>query len=91
MTDSGGIQEEAPSFGKPVLILRESTERKEAIDCGAAILVNNDSFKILEVVNKLINNRKFYESMQVDNNPFGDGNACNKIMKHTLNFLSKED
>ena len=91
MTDSGGIQEEAPSFGKPVLILRESTERKEAIDCGAAILVNNDSVKILEVVNKLINNRKFYESMQVDNNPFGDGNACNKIMKHTLNFLSKED
>ena len=49
MTDSGGIQEEAPSFGKPVLILRESTERKEAIDCGAAILVNNNRDKILEV------------------------------------------
>ena len=91
LTDSGGIQEEAPSFGKPVLILRESTERKEAIDCGAAILVNNDKVKILEVVNKLLNNRQFYKSMQVEKNPFGDGNACNKIMKHTLNFLLNED
>ena len=91
LTDSGVIQEEAPSFGKPVLILRESTERKEAIDCGAAILVSNDRVKILEVVNKLLNDREFYESMQVDNNPFGDGNACNNILKHTLNFLSIED
>ena len=53
--------------------------------------MNNDSFKILEVVNKLLNDREFYESMQVDNNPFGDGNACNNILKHTLNFLSIED
>ena len=50
--------------------------------------MNNDSVKILEVVNKLINNRKFYESMQVDNNPFGDGNACNKIKIDKI-FLSK--
>tara|TARA_B100000886_G_scaffold254170_1_gene179781 strand:- start:3371 stop:4495 length:1125 start_codon:yes stop_codon:yes gene_type:complete len=91
LTDSGGIQEEAPSLGKPVLILRESTERKEAIDCGAAILVNNDRVKILEVVNKLLNDSQYYKSMQVEKNPFGDGNACNKIMKHTLNFLSIKD
>ena len=89
LTDSGGIQEEAPSFGKPVLILRESTERKEAIDSGTAILVGNNSEKILYLVNELLTNSSFYKSMQIDKNPFGDGNATENIIKHILKYFKE--
>ena len=89
LTDSGGIQEEAPSFGKPVLILRESTERKEAIDCGTAILVGNDSNRIMFFVDKLLSDSKFYRSMQISKNPFGDGKATEKIIKHTVEYFRK--
>ena len=85
ITDSGGIQEEAPSLGKPVLVMRDTTERPEAVDAGTVLLVGTDTSKIVSKTNKLLNNEEFYNSMSKLHNPYGDGKACEKI----VNFISK--
>jgi UDP-N-acetylglucosamine 2-epimerase (non-hydrolysing) len=79
LTDSGGIQEEAPSLGKPVVVLRGTTERPEAVDAGTVILVGTDSVKIIKSVSELLTSDKLYAKMSKAHNPYGNGNACKKI------------
>ncbi len=79
LTDSGGIQEEAPSLGKPVLVMRSKTERPEAIKSGAVKLVGTDQVKIFEGVHNLLTNSSTYESMSIPDNPYGDGMASERI------------
>ncbi len=80
LTDSGGIQEEAPSLGKPVLVLREVTERPEAIEAGTAILVGSDRARIADVTQELLDNSAKYDRMARAVNPFGDGKAAQRIV-----------
>ena len=80
LTDSGGIQEEAPGLGKPVLVMRETTERPEALKAGTVKLVGTDSNKIIEEVSKLLDNDVYYESMSKSINPYGDGISCKRII-----------
>ncbi len=87
LTDSGGLQEEAPTFGKPVFILRNSTERVEALNSGTAKLVGTNTDNIFESVNEIINNDAIYKSMTNIRNPFGDGNASKRIVEHCLNYI----
>tara|TARA_B100000212_G_scaffold341496_1_gene324846 strand:- start:463 stop:1581 length:1119 start_codon:yes stop_codon:yes gene_type:complete len=89
MTDSGGIQEEAPSLGKPVLVLRETTERPEAITAGTSKLIGTNSKSILKEANLLLKNSRKYKKMSRSINPFGDGKASERILEHCLNFLNK--
>jgi UDP-N-acetylglucosamine 2-epimerase (non-hydrolysing) len=79
LTDSGGIQEEAPSLGKPVLVMRNVTERTEGIEAGTAVLVGTDRAKIVESTRKLLHNRRAYEKMSKRRNPYGDGTAASQI------------
>lgn len=81
ITDSGGIQEEAPALGKPVLVTREVTERKEVVESGNAIMVGNNTDKIIELTNSLLNNEELYSKMSNANNPYGDGDAAQKMIK----------
>lgn len=81
LTDSGGIQEEAPSLGKPVLVMRKTTERPEAIEAGTVRLVGTDVDKIIFEVERLINDKQAYEDMSRSHNPYGDGNACQRILE----------
>jgi len=81
LTDSGGIQEEAPSLGKPVLVLRDTTERPEALDAGTIKLVGTDKEKIVNETKKLLDDERIYEQMARAHNPFGDGKAAEKIVK----------
>ena len=83
LTDSGGIQEEAPGLGKPVLVMRDTTERPEALLAGTVKLVGTDYEKIITGVSTLLDNTSAYEKMSKAINPYGDGSACNRI----LNFL----
>ena len=87
LTDSGGLQEEAPSLDKPVLLMRDTTERPEAISSGTARLVGTNSNKILKETSRLLFNKDDYEKMSKANNPFGDGNASKYILKHCEDFL----
>ena len=80
MTDSGGIQEEAPSLGKPVLLLRENTERPEAVEAGTVEVVGSNKKQIIEGVSRLLDNKKYYKNMSRAHNPYGDGLACNRIV-----------
>lgn len=80
ITDSGGIQEEAPSLGKPVLVLRDETERPEAVAAGTVILVGSDEDKILHEANLLLNDDVHYKKMSELNNPYGDGKASERIV-----------
>jgi UDP-N-acetylglucosamine 2-epimerase len=80
LTDSGGIQEEAPGLGKPVLVMRDTTERPEALDAGTVRLVGTDYNKIMEEVSALLDDRKHYETMSHAINPYGDGKACSRIV-----------
>ena len=80
LTDSGGLQEEAPALGKPVLVLRRTTERPEAVDAGTARLVGTDSSCIVEEVSRLLNDSSAYEAMSRAVNPFGDGQASQRIL-----------
>ena len=89
LTDSGGIQEEAPSLGKPVLIMRDVTERKEVISSGAAILLGANKEKIIKGVSRLLNNKKIYNRMALTKNPYGDGRACKRIVKFLLKNYDK--
>jgi UDP-N-acetylglucosamine 2-epimerase (non-hydrolysing) len=84
LTDSGGIQEEAPSLGKPVLVMRDNTERPEAIASGTVILVGTNMNVIVEQTNNLLRDKKKYDSMSLLHNPYGDGNACKKIIDHIM-------
>lgn len=86
LTDSGGIQEEAPSLGKPVLVMRDTTERPEAVDAGTVLLVGTDVDLIVGQVERLLTNSDAYEQMSKAHNPYGDGKACGRI----LDFLVKE-
>lgn len=81
MTDSGGIQEEAPSLGKPVLVLRDTTERPEGVEAGTSCLLGTDEQKIYENVMELLNNEEKYIEMSQIINPYGDGTASKKIVK----------
>lgn len=81
LTDSGGIQEEAPSLGKPVLVMRETTERPEAVDAGTVILVGTDASVIINNVANLLMNKKQYNKMSFAHNPYGDGKACRRIVE----------
>jgi UDP-N-acetylglucosamine 2-epimerase (non-hydrolysing) len=81
LTDSGGIQEEAPGLGKPVLVMRDTTERPEALDAGTVKLVGTDKSAIIREVSALISNLEVYKEMSMANNPYGDGFACNHIIK----------
>ena len=80
LTDSGGVQEEAPSLGKPVLVMRNTTERSEAVKAGTVILVGTDCKAIIENLNLLLNDRVLYNQMSQANNPYGDGKACERIV-----------
>ena len=79
LTDSGGIQEEAPSLGKPVLVMRDTTERPEAVDAGTVKLVGTDVVKITTALNELLENDIAYKEMSRAHNPYGDGKACQRI------------
>ena len=81
ITDSGGVQEEAPSLGKPVLVMRDTTERPEALEAGTVKLVGTNTQKIIDEAMDLINNPIAYEQMSKAHNPYGDGKACEKIVK----------
>ena len=84
LTDSGGIQEEAPGLGKPVLVMRDTTERPEALDAGTVKLVGTDYNKIVSEVSILLDDASAYEQMSKAINPYGDGKACMRITQ-TLN------
>lgn len=90
LTDSGGIQEEAPSLGKPVLVMRDTTERPEAIDAGTVKLVGTDKNKIVTQVQLLIDSKKEYEKISYAHNPYGDGKASDRILDWVNNYF-KED
>lgn len=81
LTDSGGIQEEAPGLGKPVLVMRETTERPEALESGTVHLVGTDYDKIVNEVSMLLDNAEAYEKMSKAFNPYGDGHACERIVE----------
>ena len=81
ITDSGGIQEEAPSLGKPVLVMRDTTERPEALDAGTVKLVGTDKQVIIEEAQKLLDDKRAYEKMSKAHNPYGDGKACKRIIE----------
>ena len=81
LTDSGGIQEEAPTFKKPVLVLRDNTERLEAVEAGISKLIGTDTKAIVDQTTKVLTNRKEYNKMTSSNNPFGDGKASQRILK----------
>ncbi len=85
ITDSGGVQEEAPSLGKPVLVMRDTTERPEAVEAGTVLLVGTDTNKIVTEANRLLNSTDAYTKMSKLHNPYGDGLACQRIIE----FISK--
>lgn len=84
LTDSGGIQEEAPGLGKPVLVMRDTTERPEALDAGTVKLVGTDYNRIVNEVSVLIDDKVAYEKMSKAVNPYGDGLACGRIVNALL-------
>jgi UDP-N-acetylglucosamine 2-epimerase (non-hydrolysing) len=86
LTDSGGVQEEAPSLGKPVLVMRNHTERPEAVKAGTVRLVGTDPKKIVREVRKLLNDRSHYLSMSRAHNPYGDGKSSERILRAIWKF-----
>jgi UDP-N-acetylglucosamine 2-epimerase (non-hydrolysing) len=87
LTDSGGVQEEGPSLGKPVLVMRDNTERPEAVEAGTARLVGTDTDRIVEQVSLLLENRSEYDRMARVHNPYGDGRASSRISDVILSFF----
>jgi UDP-N-acetylglucosamine 2-epimerase (non-hydrolysing) len=81
LTDSGGIQEEAPSLGKPVLVMRDTTERPEAVKAGTVKLVGSNFDKIVSECTELMDNKELYRNMSKAHNPYGDGESCDRIVK----------
>ncbi|MBG6131715.1 UDP-N-acetylglucosamine 2-epimerase (non-hydrolyzing) [Aquimarina sp. EL_43] len=82
ITDSGGVQEEAPSLGKPVLVMRDTTERPEAVEAGTVILVGTDKNRIISETQRLLEDKSSYENMSKLHNPYGDGRACQRIVEY---------
>lgn len=89
LTDSGGIQEEAPSLGKPVLVMRDTTERPEAVEAGTVKLVGTSVVNITSALYKLLTDRSEYELMSRAHNPYGDGKACEKIITALMDALEQ--
>ncbi|WP_010287056.1 non-hydrolyzing UDP-N-acetylglucosamine 2-epimerase [Kurthia massiliensis] len=89
MTDSGGVQEEAPSLGKPVLVLRDTTERPEGIQAGTLKLAGTEEQKIYHLASELLNDKVAYEKMAHASNPYGDGHASERIVEALITFLQK--
>lgn len=87
LTDSGGIQEEAPGLGKPVLVMRDTTERPEALEAGTVKLVGTDYDKIVSHISQLLDSREHYEQMSKAVNPYGDGLACSRIVKNIIESI----
>ena len=87
LTDSGGVQEEAPSLGKPVLVMRNHTERPEAVKAGTVRLVGTSSRKIVNEIERLLTNRKAYQTMSRAHNPYGDGKSSGRIVRALKTFL----
>ena len=87
ITDSGGVQEEAPSLGKPVLVMRDTTERPEAVDAGTVKLVGTNVQRIISETSELLDNKLAYDSMAKAHNPYGDGKACERII-HFMKQIS---
>ncbi|PTB87139.1 UDP-N-acetylglucosamine 2-epimerase (non-hydrolyzing) [Pseudidiomarina aestuarii] len=87
LTDSGGIQEEAPSLGKPVLVMRDTTERPEAVTAGTVKLVGTDTALIVAEVGRLLDDQTYYDTMSHAHNPYGDGKACARIIATLLQEL----
>lgn len=87
LTDSGGIQEEAPSLGKPVLVMRENTERPEAVEAGTAKLIGAKAINIVSTVNSLLDNPALYQQMASVKNPYGDGLAADRIVQRVERFM----
>jgi len=85
ITDSGGVQEEAPSLGKPVLVMRDTTERPEAVEAGTVLLVGTDSDRIIKEATLLLEDNEAYHKMSALHNPYGDGKACERI----VNFIKE--
>ncbi|CAH0530967.1 UDP-N-acetylglucosamine 2-epimerase [Allocatenococcus thiocycli] len=85
LTDSGGIQEEAPSLGKPVLVMRDTTERPEAVAAGTVKLVGTSVQKITSSLDSLLNDKEAYKEMSFAHNPYGDGKACERILNELVN------
>ena len=81
LTDSGGIQEEAPALGKPVLVLRDTTERPEAVDAGTVRLVGTDKEAVYEAAYELLHSEAAYKTMSNSVNPYGDGKASERILQ----------
>jgi UDP-N-acetylglucosamine 2-epimerase len=90
LTDSGGIQEEAPSLGKPVLVMRETTERQEAIEAGTACLVGTSRELIVSQTLRMLNDADAYRAMANASNPFGDGTASRRIVQHCCDYLDQK-
>lgn len=88
LTDSGGIQEEAPSLGKPVVVLRNTTERPEGVDAGKLKLAGTDEENIYRIIDELLENKKVYESMSKAVNPYGDGRASERIVDEIIKWFS---
>lgn len=91
LTDSGGVQEEAPSLGKPILVLRENTERPEALEAGTVKLVGTDKELIIDEASTLLCDTIAYKKMAEATNPYGDGTACKKIAAHITKYLNGKD
>ena len=85
LTDSGGVQEEAPSLGKPVLVLRDTTERPEGIEAGTALLIGADTDRIVATAGRLLDDQAAWETMAQKKNPYGDGQASNRIAEAIVN------
>jgi UDP-N-acetylglucosamine 2-epimerase (non-hydrolysing) len=91
LTDSGGIQEEAPSLGKPVLVMRDKTERPEAVTAGTARLVGNRQERIVSEVSRLLTDRDAYNKMSRSNNPYGDGHAARRVVQACKAYLEQRN
>jgi len=90
LTDSGGVQEEAPALGKPVLVMRETTERPEGVEAGTAKLVGTDARAIVTELSTLLDDKAAYEAMARAHNPFGDGTASAQIAELIANEVRLE-
>ena len=91
LTDSGGVQEEAPSLGKPVLVMRDTTERPEAVEAGTVRLVGTDVNQITSEVSRLLDDQTAYQSMSIAHNPYGDGKAAGRITEAILNWHASSE
>lgn len=87
LTDSGGLQEEAPSLGKPVIVLRDTTERREGVDAGSALLAGTERQRIIDLVEAVVSDPARYAAMATGSNPYGDGRAAERIVDHLRGVL----